>query len=296
MAEGVNLTSKKWRDIVFEGKNKDFGAYQLRQKSFKFHLWAILGILALMAVVGLSVWGYISYQRAKAEAEEAAKGADMTAAQIDAQVEEVEEEDEDIEVEYEEPEIEEEPLVEEVATQAIVDIAFVEEPDPEKQVKTVDDIMANEATISTKNQEGTVDPSAILNKTETFTPPPAPEPKVEPVPEVKKPEPEKIFTAVEQSASFPGGQGALSSWLGKNLRYPELAAQNNIEGRVIVQFVVEKDGSITDIKVARGVDKDLDKEAVRVVRKMPKWQPGKNNGIAVRSQFTLPVNFKLEQR
>lgn len=296
MAKGVNLTSLEWRNIVFEGKNKDFGAYQLRKKSNKRHIIAILGILALLAVIGLSVWGYVSYQKAKAEAEAAAKGAEMSAAQIEVPVEdEVEEEEEDFEVEYEEPEPEEN-MEQEIASQAIVDIDFVEEPDPEKQVKTVDEVMENQATVGTENKEGEVSVNTIQNKTETFQAPPPPkieEPKPEPV---KKPEPEQVFTAVEQQASFPGGQGALSSWLGKNLKYPELASQNNIEGRVIVQFVVEKDGSITDIKVARGVDKELDKEAVRVVRKMPKWQPGKNNGIAVRSQFTLPIVFKLQQQ
>ena len=83
-------------------------------------------------------------------------------------------------------------------------------------------------------------------------------------------------------------------WLSSNLRYPELAQQNNVQGKVIVKFTVEKDGSITNPTVVRGVDKDLDREAIRVVKKMPRWTPGKNNGAAVRSYFTLPVTFKLQ--
>lgn len=105
---------------------------------------------------------------------------------------------------------------------------------------------------------------------------------------------EKIFEAVEQQAQFPGGQSALTSWLYKNLCYPEEAMKHNIEGRVIVQFVIEKDGSITHPVVARGVDKELDMEAIRLIKAMPKWVPGRNNGEAVRSKFTLPVTFRLQ--
>ena len=113
-------------------------------------------------------------------------------------------------------------------------------------------------------------------------------------PEVKKEE--EIFVAVEQQAEFPGGQGALMKWLSQNVRYPETAQQNDVQGRVIVKFVVEKDGSIGTATILKGVDKDLDREALRVVKKMPKWQPGKNNGVAVRSYFNLPVVFKLQNQ
>ena len=101
---------------------------------------------------------------------------------------------------------------------------------------------------------------------------------------------------MEQPAEFPGGMAKLMSWLSSNIRYPEAAAQNDIQGRVIVKFVVEKDGSIGNVTVVKGVDKDLDREAIRVVKKMPKWQPGKNNGVSVRSYFNLPVTFKLAQQ
>jgi len=118
--------------------------------------------------------------------------------------------------------------------------------------------------------------------------------KEEIVVEEKKPEPEKIFTAVEQAPKFPGGDAEMYKWLSNHIRYPEQAAQNNIQGRVTVQFVVEKDGSIGEVKVVRGKDPDLDKEAVRVVKSMPKFVPGKMNGQAVRVWFTLPINFKLQ--
>mgnify|MGYP002511651457 FL=1 len=118
---------------------------------------------------------------------------------------------------------------------------------------------------------------------------------------VKEPEPEpvkeeEIFVAVEQQPEFPGGTAALMKWLASNVRYPQMALENGISGRVIVKFVVEKDGSVSGVTLVRGVDKDLDREAIRVVKSMPKWQPGKNNGQAVRCYFNLPVNFKLAEQ
>lgn len=108
-------------------------------------------------------------------------------------------------------------------------------------------------------------------------------------------DPEQVYSAVEQPAEFPGGQTALMTWLAKNIAYPEAAQQNGISGRVIVKFIVEKDGSISGVSVVKGVDKDLDNEAIRVVKKMPKWQPGKNGGKAVRCYFSLPVTFRLDR-
>ena len=88
----------------------------------------------------------------------------------------------------------------------------------------------------------------------------------------------------------------MMKWLSNNIRYPESAQQNGISGRVVVKFVVEKDGSIGNPTIVKGVDRDLDQEALRVVKRMPKWQPGKNNGQPVRSYFNLPVTFRLQNQ
>ena len=103
----------------------------------------------------------------------------------------------------------------------------------------------------------------------------------------------EVFEIVEQNPMFPGGNEALMKWLSKNLKYPASAQENGIQGRVLVQFVVNKDGSIVEPKVIRAVDPALDKEALRVVSAMPKWQPGKQRGKTVRVRFTLPVTFRL---
>ena len=104
---------------------------------------------------------------------------------------------------------------------------------------------------------------------------------------------EQIFEIVEESAEFPGGMAACLKWLGDNLQYPSIASENGVQGRVYVAFVVNTDGSIVDVKIARGVDPHLDKEALRVVSKMPKWKPGRQGGRNVRVRATVPVNFKL---
>ena len=109
-------------------------------------------------------------------------------------------------------------------------------------------------------------------------------------------EDDNVYNAAEQQAEFPGGMTALMKWLSANIRYPESAQQNNVQGRVLVKFIVEKDGSITNAQVIRSVDSDLDREALRVVSKMPKWMPGKNGGMPVRSYFTLPVSFRLQEQ
>ncbi len=104
---------------------------------------------------------------------------------------------------------------------------------------------------------------------------------------------EKIFDVVEQPPSFPGGQAALMSYLSKSVKYPEEALKDNVQGRVIVGFIVEKDGSVSNAKIIRGVDSALDKEAIRIVMSMPKWTPGRQNGKNVRTKYNVPVNFKL---
>ena len=112
---------------------------------------------------------------------------------------------------------------------------------------------------------------------------------------IEEEEEEVVFVVVESMPEFPGGQQALFKYLSENVKYPVIAQENGIQGRVICQFVVNKDGSIVDVEVVRsGGDPSLDKEAVRVIKTMPKWKPGKQRGKPVRVKYTVPVNFKLQ--
>lgn len=155
------------------------------------------------------------------------------------------------------------------------------EPEAPEEIEVVEEKV--EARIEIKTED-----DASQRQTETYVPPPPPKPKVEEVTE-------EIFVVVEEQPEFPGGNTAMMKFLGDNIKYPVIAQENGIQGRVITNFVVERDGSITDVQVVRGVDPSLDKEAIRVIQSMPKWKPGKQRGSAVRVRFTLPVVFRLQQ-
>lgn len=108
------------------------------------------------------------------------------------------------------------------------------------------------------------------------------------------PKKEKVYEKVETMPAFPGGETGLIQWLNQNINYPDIAQRNNIQGHVLVQFVVGTDGSITDIKVVQSVDPALDQEAKRVISTMPKWQPGTQKGKPVNCLYTMPVTFRLQ--
>lgn len=103
----------------------------------------------------------------------------------------------------------------------------------------------------------------------------------------------QVFKVADEQPEFVGGQTALANYLGNNVVYPTVAIQNNIQGRVIVSFIIEKDGSVSNVELLSGVDLLLDAEALRVVKAMPSWTPGKINGKPVRTQYALPITFRL---
>lgn len=113
-------------------------------------------------------------------------------------------------------------------------------------------------------------------------------------PKVVEEDDQVIFQVVETMPTFPGGDQALFKFLSDNIRYPVIAQENGIQGRVICQFVVNRDGSIVDVEVVRSIDASLDREAIRVIKSMPNWKPGMQRGKAVRVKYTLPVNFRLQ--
>jgi protein TonB len=170
--------------------------------------------------------------------------------------------------------------------QEIVQVTQQEQPEPPKapQVTTIlevidgDEIIQDEINISIEDRP---DQAA-----QTYVPV-----SIEEAPE---PVAEEIFTFVEEYPEFPGGEKALYEYIKNNIRYPEVARTSGITGTVYVQFVVEKDGSISDVKVLRGIGGGCDEEAVRVVKSMPKWKPGKQRGQPVRVYYTLPIDFKIK--
>ena len=135
------------------------------------------------------------------------------------------------------------------------------------------------------------DASQTEDAKEEVVAPVSPEAKEAPADSTAK---EEVFMVVEQMPEYPGGMKEMLKFLQENVKYPENAMKNNVQGRVIVQFVIEKDGTPTEFKVARSVDPDLDAEALRVLQSMPKWKPGMQRGEVVRVKFTVPVSFKLQ--
>lgn len=286
MAKDVDLSSKEWTDIVFEGKNKEFGAYQLRSTSDRRHnkavLFTIIGLIVVL--VGGYFWGmYSDYKRAEYEAQLQAQLEQQLAALAEEPVEEDQPEENQA---IEEPEPEQATPEEILNTIKDTQIAVVADTEVKEDITSKDEVQESTAAAgATTFDKGTDDLNVVR------------EHKDEIIVEEKKPEPKKdeIFTAVEQMPQFPGGDAELYKWISSHIKYPTMAAENNIHGRVTVRFVVKEDGSIGRVEVLRGKDPDLDKEAQRVVKTLPKFIPGKMNGRAVQVWYTLPINFKLQQ-
>ena len=158
-------------------------------------------------------------------------------------------------------------------------------PPPEPEVPEIIDVV--EERVENQIDLSSLEDDQSRAQVQTYTPPPPPK-------AVEEEATEEIFVVVEQQPEFPGGMSALMKFLSDNIKYPVIAQENGIQGRVITNFVVERDGSITDVNVVRGQDPSLDKEAVRVIKTMPRWKPGQQRGKAVRVRFTLPVVFRLQ--
>jgi len=279
----IDLYDPKWVDMVFAGKNKEYGAYQLRKGTSGRNIKSLLILVIAAALVGgFLAWKVIEQKQAE---EQQAYMEAMELAKLQKQAEKEQKKQEPIK-----PKVEmkkEIPVARETQKFTAPVIKKDDLVKEENQVKQMDQLDAKVA-VGTKDEEGTKDRTveAVRSDIAVAAPPPPPAPK----PEVSN----KVFDVVEEMPSFPGGQGALMSYLSSNIKYPVVAQENGVQGRVIVAFVVERDGSITDVKVARSVDPSLDREAQRVVKSMPKWKPGKQNGSAVRVKYTVPVVFRLQ--
>lgn len=116
-----------------------------------------------------------------------------------------------------------------------------------------------------------------------------------PSPKEKADLPDKVFTVVEHMPEYPGGQPAMTQYLSQNIRYPEYARKNNIQGKVVVKFVIDRDGSVFMAEIIRPIGGGCDEEALRVVKAMPRWKPGLQLGKPIRVYYTMPINFRLSQ-
>ncbi|MCR4852033.1 MAG: energy transducer TonB [Prevotella sp.] len=273
----LDLISNEWTDLVFEGRNQAYGAYKLRKGTTKRNIWSIIivALAAILLYLGLTLQRMVEASR-EVENTQAVELSALEQKKKEAKVEK-----------KEQIKVEPEKVVEKVKSSVKFTAPVIKK---DNEVKEEDEIKLDEVEKSDKavgafTVEGNDEVGGeVLKAKEEIAPPPEPE--------KPKEEDTKIFDVVEQMPSFPGGN--VMAWLSQNLKYPVIAAENGVQGRVVVQFVVEKDGSVTDVHAVKKVDPSLDKEAERVVKSMPKWIPGKQNGSPVRVKYTLPVTFKLQ--
>ena len=279
MAKDVDLSSREWRDLIFEGKNKEFGAYEMRKNSDARHNKAMIVVIIIMALAFILPF-LVNTMLPKAEAN-IDEEIEQAMVNIETDAAEEEEPEEELErIEEQKPEV----LPEEVLnTVKVTELAIVDDD----QVKAEDEIKTQEELQQTETAFGQTDFDKGTDDLNVVR-----EHKDEIVVEEKKEE--KVFTAVEQMPQFPGGEAELMKYISNNIKYPTMAMENNIQGRVVVQFVVTKTGKIGEVKVVRSKDPDLDKEAVRVVKSLPNFIPGKMNGQAVNVWYTLPITFNIK--
>ncbi|MDR0546338.1 MAG: TonB family protein [Dysgonamonadaceae bacterium] len=269
MARDFDLTSQRWLSLVFEGRNTEYGAYELRNDSSNRHLKSLI----IVAIVGLSsvllpkvIQSVIPERDAIAIEEEVTM--------VDIQTE-VPEENQIKEIENVPPP----PALRE--TIQFTPPVIAHDDEVTEDIVNQQDLTETTAQISVATVEGVRDGGVDIADLQDH--------KV--VVQEDKPE---IFNHVEVMPSFPGGDREMMRWLAENIKYPTVAQEQGIQGRVILRFVVKPDGTVGNVEVQRSLDPSLDKEAVRVVNKMPKWVPGKQNGNAVYVYYTLPVLFKLQ--
>ena len=283
----VDIISREWCDLVFEGRNKSYGAYDLRSKAGRRHLYAIIDILVGIAVIAGLIF---TYAKAK-EAIQASLAADTEAVTelSELKKEELKKEEPKVQKQEEQPKQEQ---LQKVAVRASVGFTvpdIVDKVDESKKIKNQEELNRSNISIAAvdyagdANGKGTIDD--LLKGQEAGGDAPQQKQKEEEAP---------IHTVVEQPAQFPGGEAALLAYVAKNIKYPAIAVEQEIQGTVQLRFVVEANGSIGDVQVVKSLESHCDKEAVRVVKSLPRFIPGKQQGRPVRVWFNLPVRYSIQ--
>ncbi len=250
-----------WEDIVFENRNKEYGAYIIRTL-YSRNLITACGIMLLLIALGFSYPTIAAWFKSDDVVVEEKKLTTVVALDQPPPISETPPPP---------PKVEIPPPVK---TIKYVAPKVTKEEVVEEEIPTIEEIKKTE--VSTETVEG---PTEVVFE--------------EPVKEVAEVEDNQVYTFVEQNAEFPGGTEAMYKFINKNVKYPAQARRMGTEGKVFVGFVINKDGSIVDVGIVKGISAECDKEAMRVVQLMPPWKAGKQNGKAVRVKFILPINFKL---
>lgn len=276
MGKDIKLNSSEWCDVVFEGKNKQYGAYKLRQSSSKRHVVAFLVILLFAGIVS-ALPGLISEIKKLTQNQQ--ENIDETFELSNIPVDQEIPEENKIMQETAPPP----PPLKTTVQFVPPTIAKDEEVTDKDVMKSQDEIQETKIQISVASVQGNSDKGVDIAELREHK-----------VIVEEKPVEEKPFVTVEQMPTFPGGEVEMQKFIRDHLRYPVVAQEAGIQGRVTLRFVVSKTGAIENVTVVRGIDPSCDKEAVRVVQSMPKWIPGKQNGLNVPVYFNLPIQFRLQ--
>ncbi len=276
MTKDFDLQSPKWLNIIFAGKNQRYGAYQLRNESSNRHIKALIVVI----ILSLSAIFLPSVIENMIPAEQTVAQDDaITQTDFDTKTEKPKVEEQIIEIPNTPPPVLTKTIM--VTEAKIVKDEEVQEQNLAKANEALKDLDAELA--SKDNLDGVTDGSGVnLDEFNTDI-----------TGDATDVDEKKIYTWVQVKPSFPGGEKARIKWLQDNLVYPSQAAEASIQGQVQVGFVVEKDGSISGVKIVKSVHSLLDREAMRLVKSMPKWIPGKQNGNTVRAYYTQPIRFVL---
>ena len=271
ITKDFDLTAPRWLELIFADKNKEYGAYVLREESGRRHLKALL-IVALAGMTLVFLPKIISTVAPK-QIDQVTEIDEVKIVEIS---QDIPEEDQIKQIENVPPP----PMLKE--TVQFTAPVIKKDDEVTNELITQSELTETKADISVKTVEGVKEGGVDIADLQ--------EHKVIIQEEVKP----QIFSHVEQMPAFPGGERAMMQWLNENMQYPVIAQEQGIQGRVIIRFVVGPDGTVSGAEVQRSLDPSCDREALRVVRKMPKWIPGKQNGQAVSVYYTLPVLFKLQ--
>ena len=279
MAKGIDLTSQKWLDLIFEGKNKSYGAYVLREDSSNRHLKSIIIVLvvgALLLFLPGFVKGLIPEKAVEEEDKYVIVDGDRDLVDIEKNVPE-----ENIIRSL--AEVPPPPVLKKTIAFTAPVIAPDEDVRDEDLLATQTELTTTDASISAYTVEGEAGAGVDLADLEEHS-------------VIVQAEPTEPYNFVEYMPTFKGGENALTAWLTKNTQYPTVAAEQGIQGTVYLRFVVNPDGSIGNVEIVRPLNPSLDREARRVVSAMPAWNPGRQNGVAVPVYFSLPIVFRLDTR
>ena len=268
MSQKINLFNEAWVDLLFKERNQEYGAFELRKDSSRRHKWGIIIALIFFALV---ICLPILYKQIiESRKERMVEVTTLSNIEIERKVEKPK----DIIIEKPAP-----PLKSSIKFTPPV-IKPDEEVQEEEEIKTQEELTKTDVNISIADVKGTDEENGIdIAELNSLI--------------VEEDSTQAPYTIVEQMPEYPGGEAALRKYLSTNVKYPQIATENGIQGKVYINFVVDRNGGISNVKVARGVDSSLDKEAIRVVKAMPKWIPGKQNGETVRVSYTVPINFVL---